>query len=74
MNVTLYTKPSCVQCNATHRASPPPASSTPPSTSPRTPTPRDYLLSLGYRQAPVVVADTDHWSGFRPDRIKTLSA
>jgi glutaredoxin-like protein NrdH len=22
--------------------------------------------------APVVVADDDHWSGFRPDRIKAL--
>jgi hypothetical protein len=25
-----------------------------------------------YLQAPVVVADDDHWSGFRPDRIKAL--
>jgi glutaredoxin-like protein NrdH len=33
---------------------------------------RDYVLALGYLQAPVVVAGDDHWSGFRPDRIKTL--
>ena len=25
-------------------------------------------------QAPVVVTDDDHWSGFRPDKIATLSA
>jgi glutaredoxin-like protein NrdH len=26
-----------------------------------------------YLQAPVVVAGNDHWSGFRPDRIKALA-
>jgi glutaredoxin-like protein NrdH len=34
---------------------------------------RDYVMALGYLQAPVVVAGNDHWSGFRPDRIKGLS-
>ncbi|CAM5346563.1 Glutaredoxin-like protein NrdH OS=Tsukamurella paurometabola (strain ATCC 8368 / DSM / CCUG 35730 / CIP 100753 / JCM 10117 / KCTC 9821 / NBRC 16120 / NCIMB 702349 / NCTC 13040) OX=521096 GN=Tpau_4274 PE=4 SV=1 [Tsukamurella paurometabola] len=34
---------------------------------------RDYVMSLGYLQAPVVVvetATTDHWSGFRPDKLR----
>ena len=35
---------------------------------------RSYVMALGYLQAPVVVAGNDHWSGFRPDRIKTLAA
>ena len=35
---------------------------------------REYVMSLGYLQAPVVVAGDDHWSGFRPDRIKALAA
>jgi glutaredoxin-like protein NrdH len=30
-------------------------------------------MALGYLQAPVVTAGDDHWSGFRPDRIKALS-
>lgn len=30
--------------------------------------------SLGYMSAPVVVADPDHWSGFRPDLIAELAA
>lgn len=30
---------------------------------------RDYVMSLGYLQAPVVVVDGEHWSGYRPDRI-----
>ena len=34
---------------------------------------RDYVMALGYLQAPVVVAGEDHWSGFRPDRIKALA-
>jgi glutaredoxin-like protein NrdH len=32
------------------------------------------VQEMGYRQAPVVVAGEDHWSGFRPDKIKTLVA
>lgn len=35
---------------------------------------RDYVMSLGYLQAPVVVTPDTHWSGFRPDRIKALAA
>jgi glutaredoxin-like protein NrdH len=31
-------------------------------------------MALGYLQAPVVVAGNEHWSGFRPDRIKALGA
>ena len=34
----------------------------------------DQVRSLGYAQAPVVVAGGEHWSGFRPDKIKALAA
>jgi glutaredoxin-like protein NrdH len=30
-------------------------------------------MSLGHLQAPVVIVDGDHWSGYRPDRIKSLA-
>ena len=34
----------------------------------------DYVRSLGYMQAPVVVVDPEtHWSGFRPDAIKAVA-
>ena len=33
----------------------------------------ERLKSLGYMQAPVVVTDQDHWSGFRPDKIEELA-
>ena len=31
------------------------------------------VKSLGYVQAPVVITSEDHWSGFRPDKIKALA-
>src|SRR5699024_12397226 len=31
------------------------------------------VKSLGYVQAPVVITSEDHWSGFRPDKIKARS-
>ena len=34
---------------------------------------RDYVMSLGHLQAPVVIVDGEHWSGYRPDRIKALA-
>ena len=34
----------------------------------------DMVKTLGYTAAPVVVSGEDHWSGFRMDRIQSLSA
>ena len=33
----------------------------------------ELVKGLGYLQAPVVVTDEDHWSGFRPDKINELA-
>ncbi len=73
MAITVYTKPSCVQCTATYRALDNKGI--------------DYEIldlsvdekaletvkELGYLQAPVVIADGEHWSGFRPDKIEELA-
>lgn len=32
----------------------------------------DYVRRLGYQSAPVVVMGENHWSGFRPERVKGL--
>jgi glutaredoxin-like protein NrdH len=32
------------------------------------------VKELGYLQAPVVITDEDHWSGFRPDKIDELAS
>ncbi|BBY46611.1 glutaredoxin-like protein NrdH (plasmid) [Mycolicibacterium arabiense] len=72
--VTVYTKPACVQCNATYKAlEKQGVDYSVVDITTTTPEARDYVLALGYLQAPVVVAGDEHWSGFRPDRIKALT-
>jgi glutaredoxin-like protein NrdH len=34
----------------------------------------ETVKELGYLQAPVVVTDDEHWSGFRPDKISELAS
>ena len=73
MSVTVYTKPACSQCNATYRALDKAGIEYSVVDISQDPEARDYVMALGYLQAPVVVAGEDHWSGFRPDRIKALA-
>jgi glutaredoxin-like protein NrdH len=71
--VTVYTKPACVQCTATYKALDKQGIAYQTVDISRDAEARSYVMALGYLQAPVVVAGHDHWSGFRPDRIKTLA-
>ncbi|WP_045825026.1 glutaredoxin-like protein NrdH [Williamsia herbipolensis] len=71
--ITVYTKPACVQCNATKKALDKAGLGYELVDISVDDTARDYVMSLGYLQAPVVVAGDDHWSGFRPDTIKALA-
>lgn len=72
--ITVYTKPACVQCNATYKALDKAGVEYRVIDISEDADARDYVMALGYLQAPVVVAGDDHWSGFRPDRIKALAA
>ena len=74
MRVTVYTKPACGQCIATRKALD--AAGVDYETVDLTTDPDalDYVQSLGYLQAPVVVTDHEHWAGFHPDRCKALAA
>lgn len=74
MTITVYTKPACVQCNATYKALDKAGLDYEVVDITEEPEARDYVMALGYLQAPVVVVDGEHWSGFRPDRIKALGA
>ena len=71
--ITVYTKPACVQCNATYKALDKSGIEYNKIDISVDSDAREYVMSLGYLQAPVVVAGDDHWSGFRPDRIKALT-
>lgn len=73
--ITVYTKPACVQCHTTYKALDKQGLDYQVIDISTDDTARDYVMALGYLQAPVVVAgDDDHWSGFRPDRIKALAS
>ena len=73
--ITVYTKPACVQCNAVLRALDKQGISYEKVDISTDGEARDYVMSLGYLQAPVVYAGPDnHFSGYRPDRIKKLTA
>lgn len=74
MNVTVYTKPDCVQCNATYRALDKKGIAYTSVDVTEDPGALAELKEMGYLQAPVVVTDTDHWSGFRPDKIAAIGS
>ncbi|GAB4686183.1 redoxin NrdH [Mycobacterium avium subsp. hominissuis] len=73
--ITVYTKPACVQCAATFKALDKRGIKYQKIDVTENPEAREYVMSLGYLSAPVVyVSPTEHWSGFRPDRVALLAA
>jgi len=74
MAVTVYTKPSCVQCTATYRALNARGIEFEIFDVSVDEKALQAVKDLGYLQAPVVIADDEHWSGFRPDKIGELAA
>jgi len=74
MAITVYTKPSCVQCNATYRALDSKGIAYEVHDLTEDPAALEQVKALGYLQAPVVITDDGHWSGFRPDKIDELAA
>ncbi|BDI24113.1 glutaredoxin-like protein NrdH [Herbiconiux sp. L3-i23] len=74
MAITVYSKPSCVQCTATYRALDKKGLEYEIFDVSIDEKALQAVKELGYMQAPVVVTDDDHWSGFRPDRIEELAA
>ncbi|EJC75897.1 glutaredoxin-like protein NrdH [Rhizobium hidalgonense] len=73
MSVTVYSKPACVQCTATYRALDRLGVDYDIIDISEDAEALDRVRSLGYMQAPVVIAGERHWAGFRPDMISALS-
>ena len=73
MAITVYSKPNCVQCNATYRALDKAGLVYRTVDVALDVEALEQVRALGYAQAPVVVAGEEHWSGFRPDKIKALA-
>ena len=74
LHVTVYSKPACVQCNATYRDLTKKGIAYDVVDVTEDEAALAHVLALGYQQVPVVETPTDHWSGFRPDKIKELAA
>lgn len=76
--VMVYTAPACQQCTATKRKLTElgVAFVEVDLNDPANAAARDHLINdLGYAAAPVVEVDGDeHWTGYRPDRLKALAS
>lgn len=70
--VTVYSKPACVQCNATYRALDNAGVDYDVVDMSVDLDALEYVRGLGFAQAPVVVTENDSWSGFQPEKIKSL--
>ena len=73
MTITVYSKPMCVQCDATYRALDKQGLDYEKIDVTRDAEALEYIKGLGYQQAPVVMVGDDHWSGYRPDRIRAAA-
>ncbi len=71
--VTVYTKPSCVQCEATKRMMDKlniEYSTIDISTNSEA---FNMIIAKGFKSAPVVITENDAWAGFNPDKISELA-
>lgn len=74
MAITVYSKPSCVQCNLTKDLLDSRGVNYKTVDVSKDDKALKFVKGLGYMGAPVVVTEDDHWYGFRPDKIKALAA
>ena len=72
--VTVYSLPSCVQCESTKRQLKKKNIEFTEVKLHEDDAAYEMVKSLGYQSAPVVIAGDKHWSGFRPDMIESLVA
>lgn len=71
---TIYTKPSCVQCDMTKRMFEKLGISYNTVDISEDQEAFDMLMGMGFRAAPVVITPDTSWAGFQPDRIAALAA
>ena len=72
--VIVFSKPACVQCNATYRALNKKALEYSIVDVSADEVALTHVLAMSYQQVPVVQTPNDHWSGYRPDKITALAA
>ena len=73
MSITLYTKANCQPCRLSKRLLDDNEIEYEAVSVDDDPDTIEQLIALGHRQMPVVVVnDEEHWSGFRPDKVKAM--
>lgn len=71
--VTVYSKPNCVQCDATKRLMDKLNIAYDTVDITVDTEAFDKIVGMGFMAAPVVITDDDSWSGFNPDKINRLA-
>lgn len=74
MSITVYTSPSCVQCEQTKKYMDSKKLEYSVVDLSENPEAMDMVMGLGFKAAPVVISDAGNWSGFRPDIIAKIAA
>jgi glutaredoxin-like protein NrdH len=70
--ITVYTKPSCVQCEQTKKLLTKNGLEFETIDITQDTEAYDKVIAMGFLAAPVVVAGEDSWAGFQPDKINGL--
>lgn len=75
-HVTVYSKPKCVQCNATYRDLDRLGLDYTKVDMSQDPNALDEILAKGFQSAPVVVVGEweNSWSGYQPEKIAELAS
>jgi glutaredoxin-like protein NrdH len=74
MTITVYTKPSCVQCDQTKKLLTKNGLEFDTVDITEDTAAYDKIVSMGFKAAPVVNAGDDWWAGFNPAKINELVA
>lgn len=72
MPITVYSRPSCVQCNATKRWIKNHGGSYEEKNVDADPEALQHVLDAGVQQLPFVETDEDSWAGYQPDKLKAV--
>lgn len=71
---TVYTKPSCVQCDMTKRLLDKNGIEYQTVDITEDLEAFDMLVNMGFKAAPVVISGDQAWAGFNPEKINALAA
>jgi glutaredoxin-like protein NrdH len=71
---TVYTKPSCVQCDMTKRMLDKIGVEYSTVDITEDSDALEMILGMGFQSAPVVISGDLSWAGFQPDKINLLAA